>query len=850
MNRTNLWQLLFFLLPITLIAQDLPELMGITSKGGMNNTGTLYSLTPNGAEFKVRHSFGKTGPYELHGNITIASDGKIYGVTRNGGESLAGTIYRISPDSSDLEILHPFSETDGNQPFSAPIEGSDGILYGTTSIGGNFDLGIIYSIEKNGANFTVLHHCGESNGANPIGSLLESADGKLYGLANKGGIYNEGTLYRIEKDGSNFELLYSFDGVAEGRYPYGALIEDTDGILYGTLSSGGPMLGGSIFSIEKDSFDLSLLKTFGFSTDDGNFPYGTLMESVDGKIYGNTFSGGADFVGVIFSMEKDGSGYNLVYEFTPSKGGHPYYGNQLLEGPGGLLYGTTLRGGAADNGVIFKLNKTGAGFTLLHDFQNDGKNPFGGLGEINDRLYGTTSSGGNSDGGTIFSLDTAGTDYQKVYDFSRINEDGFFPSANLTQASDLNIYGSTQLGGDFGYGVIFTTAFDGSGYSTLYHFEKPTGGHPSGALLEASDGLLYGNASEGGNFNNGVIYRFDPVSQDYDIIHTFSDVGEIGAIPQGALIESDDGMLYGVAQSGGVFGAGTIFRLNKIGTQIEAIHHFQNNGNTGRTPLYRLHESTDGKLYGVTIFGGSTAANEDGTLFRINKDGSDFEILKLFETNENGIPSGPLVSNDDGYLYGTTTSGGINKVGTIYRISMSDATFETVHDFDVVNGISPQGILLPSPESDWIYGIARRGGAFDDGLVFRIFPDGSSFETLHTFEGTMDSGAWPDGGLLWRMPPVSVNENLPKLEGVSISPNPTTGPVKISFPSKLSNVNAELTIVNENGQSVFYKNGLFFLLNEQLKAESNNWKNGLYFINIKTEEGYFSDKTFMVGTRK
>lgn len=842
MNRTNFWYALLICIPFTLSSQEPPELMGITSKGGLNNSGVIYSLTPDGQDFKIRHSFGQVSPYGLNGGITLASDGKIYGATHNGGDFLAGSLYNVNPDGSEFNLIHSFTEDGGNQPFNAPIESSNGLFYGTTSIGGDFNLGIIYSVEKSGDNFTVLHHFGESNGANPIGSLLESADGFLYGLANKGGDFNDGTLYRIQKDGSDFELVHSFDGITDGRYPFGALIEDSEGMLYGCLSAGGPSLGGSVFKMDKDSFDILLLREYGFTIDDGNFPFGTLMEGSDGKIYGNTSSGGADFVGVLFSMNKDGSDYEVIHEFSPTKGRSPYYGNQLLEGSDNVIYGTTFRGGNKENGVVYKINMDGSDFGVLYEFQEEGILPYAGLIELNDKLIGTTSAGGDSDGGTIFSINKTDTAYQNIYDFSRTNQDGFFPTANLIQASDEKVYGHTTLGGEFGYGAIFTTEFDGSGFNVIYHFEKSSGSNPTGALLEASDGFFYGNASEGGDFNNGVVFRFDSESMDYDILHTFSDIGEIGAVPRGSLIESNDGKLYGVAQSGGVFGAGTIFRLNKNGSEMEAIHHFESNGNTGRTPLYQLFESADGKLYGITIFGGSTAANEDGTLFRLDKDGNNFEILKLFNAIENGIPSGPLVSNDDGYLYGTTTSGGINKVGTIYRISMSNGAFETILDFDVVNGISPQGKLLPSPVSDWIYGVARRGGANDEGLVFRLMPDGSNFEPIHVFDGTMDSGAWPDGGLLWRVAPVFVENNFPKLQGISISPNPSNGPVQLILDNESAFNSAELIVMDGVGKTVLRKEGNADLLNQTLKMQSTYWTEGTYFVSVKTGSGFFSGK--------
>lgn len=835
---------LAFLLITSAVAfsQNSPQLMGITSKGGSSNTGTIFSLSPDGKDFTLQHNFDEVGPHTVYAGLTLGSDGKFYGVTYDGGTAKSGSVYKVEANGSNFEVLHSFTINDGAGPRSAPIEGSDGNLYGTTTLGGDQSAGLIYSLDKNGGNFSVLHHFNGADGEMPIGALHESTDGFLYGMANQGGAYGDGTVYKIAKDGSGFSMLYSFLGIEDGRNPFGGFIEDSNGSLYGTLYTGGPDLAGSVFKIQKDGTGLQLLKTFNFDPNDGNEPYGTLLEASDGKLYGTTFSGGASYVGIVFSMDKNGGNYSILHEFNNIQGRNPFAGNQLEEGADGALYGTTQRGGTYENGVVYKINKNGTGFTVIHEFDGTGAKPYAGVTASNGQLYGTTSEGGNSNGGTLFSIAEDGSGFTELVDFSKTNVNGYFPTALPSLASDGWVYGSTQEGGDHGFGSLFRLKADGTYFETIYHFDGQSGASPSSSLLVGSDGMIYGTATYKGEFNNGTIFKIDPSNSAFSLLHTFSIVGELGALPQAGLIEGSDGKLYGATQSGGNTGAGTIFRLDKDGSNLEAIYHFVSNGNTGRAPRYNLLEGNDQLLYGVTVFGGSSSSDEEGTLFRLKKDGSNFEVLKNFNQTANGTPAGPLVSNHDGFLYGMTINGGNNLVGTIYRISTDGQTFETIHHLDVINGISPQGSLMSSPTGDWLYGVTKAGGEFDQGVVFRIKPDGSAFEKIHDFKGYANGGAEPNGGLVW-VSQASGNVEKDRLSGLSVVPNPTDGPITLIWENEFSiDKKATLNIYDESGKLLGNKTGDFVQLNAYLSGQSNSWNNGIYFLSIETNNGYFSKK--------
>ncbi len=843
MTRNALTLAFLLFTHILLQSQTTPVLMGITTRGGNANTGTLFSLSPDGQDYKLRHHFDPVGPHALRAGLTLGSDGLLYGASLRGGSSESGSIFRLNPDQGSFEPLHYFAESDGSEPHSAPIEGADGKLYGTTAAGGNHSAGVIYRMEKNGSNFTVLHHFSGTDGAQPQGILHEASDGRLYGMTIRGGTHEDGTIYRIEKDGTGFVSLHAFLGFTEGRNPLGGLIEDQEGVLYGNLSAGGPGLAGTVFKIQKDGTGFELLKTFNFSTDDGNQPFGTLLLASDGKLYGTTFSGGLSYVGIIFRMDRTGENYEILHEFTAPEGRNPFAGNQLTEGSNGALFGTTNRGGTFENGAVYKINKNGADFAVIHHFSNEGKQPWSGVIAANGKIFGTTSLGGNSNGGIVFSIREDGTSFELLRDLSRTNEDGFAPSAALVRAQDGHYYGTTEAGGDFGFGTIFRLQPDGSSLETVYHFDGLSGGLPQSELLAGTDGLLYGTASQMGAFSNGTIYKFDPLAGDFTLLHTFSLVGEFGASPQAGLIEGSDGKLYGTARSGGSTGAGTVFRLNKNGTGMEAIYHFIATATTGNTPAFTLLEGDNGMLSGVTIFGGGATGQPSGTLFRLEKNGSNFSVLKNFDLNENGSPAGSLVSPGDGFLYGMTINGGDNLVGTIYRIAADGQTFETIHHLNVINGISPQGALLPDPAGEWLYGLAKSGGEFDQGVVFRLQTDGSQFEKIHDFEGVINyDGSSPNGGMVWVAQPSANHEKQP-LTGLTVSPNPTNGPLHLSWSNAFpAGEKATLTVADATGKQLVKLKGNVRELDVLLSNRSQSWTPGIYFLRIETKQGFFSEK--------
>jgi uncharacterized repeat protein (TIGR03803 family) len=355
-------------------------------------------------------------PVSFSVSLVQGLDGTLYGTTKSGGSADLGTVFSIAPDGSAYSVLYSFTGSDGSHPMGGLIQGSDGMLYGTTyGIYGIPGTGTIFRIAPDGSGFTVIYSFDDSSATNARG-LLQGLDSMLYGATVAGGSGSCdggcGTIFKIATDGSGFTILYTFTG-PDGAHPYGGLIQGPDGTLYGTTSSGGPFEGhGTIFKIATDGSSFSQIYFFFFG-----FAPASLIQGVDGMLYGTTGGsyGGDSFIcgdtcGAVLRIAPDGSGIKGIHEFRGPDGLGP--GGLLLQGLDGMLYGTTVGGGSPECeledspgcGTVFRVAPDGSSFTQWYVFTGpDGSNPEGGLIQGPDGvLHGTTRFGGPGGLGVVF----------------------------------------------------------------------------------------------------------------------------------------------------------------------------------------------------------------------------------------------------------------------------------------------------------------------------------------------------------------------------------------------------------------------------------------------------------------
>src|SRR5438105_3344515 len=283
------------------------------------------------------------------------------------------------------------------------------------------------------------------------------------------------------------------------------------------------------------------IHSFGNPMSAGAGPRGQLLEASDGLLYGTTYSGGSNNLGVIFKVRRDGGGYAALLSFQAAA--FPYAG--VVEGSDGALYGTTFGGGTNTFGTVFKVNKDGSAFSILRHFSSgidDGGWPLAGLivGKDN-ALYGTTAAGGTSNLGTVFRLSTDGGGYTNLHQFTgAATRDGGGPFAALIQASDGMLYGATQNGGSNDFGTVFKVSTNGGGYSILHHFAGGSDGRlPLGGLVQANGGVLYGTTYYGAGGDLGIVFKLNTNGGNYGVVYSFAGGGD-GSGPFSGLVQGSE----------------------------------------------------------------------------------------------------------------------------------------------------------------------------------------------------------------------------------------------------------------------------------------------------------------------
>ncbi len=367
--------------------------------------------------------------------------GTLFGTASLGGNAGHGTVFAVNTDGTGFTVLHNFTNLDGNFPTAGLILSSN-TLYGTTQNGGNYDDGVVFALDTIGSNFTVLHHFTarnnapytNSDGGNPTAALILSGN-TLYGTAQDGGSGNVGTVFALDINNTNFTVLHHFTA---------------------------------------PEFD----SNYDLTNSDGANPNARLILSGD-MLYGTANRGGTGSAGTVFAVNTNGTNFTVLHEFaavnyltlTNSDGAYPQAGLILS---GDMLYGTAYQGGNSTFGAVFAVNTNGTVFTNLYSFTggSDGAKPAGELVLSANTLFGTASAGGDASvnilgNGTVFALNTNGTDFQVLYRFTAghynndpnnnalTNSDGAIPQAGLV-FSDNTLYGTAQYGGTWGNGTVFS----------------------------------------------------------------------------------------------------------------------------------------------------------------------------------------------------------------------------------------------------------------------------------------------------------------------------------------------------------------------------------------------------------
>jgi uncharacterized repeat protein (TIGR03803 family) len=341
-------------------------------------------------------------------SLIQATDGNFYG-TGQGGIHDQGQVFRMTPDGK-LTTIYSFCSqpncADGADPFSAPILGSDGNLYGVMAAGGNVNgTGTFYRLTLDGQ-FTKLYtFCsspGCPDGVFPTG-VIQASDGNFYGTTDVGGKFNVGTIFQISPTGQ-FKLLHTFCSqihCTDGENPNFPPIQGIDGNFYGATYSGGALGGGVVYKLTSAG-DFTVLHNFSRGYGENGTGPETIVQDTNGNFFGTTVFGGRKHdYGTVFEITSTNQ-FSVLYKFLRTDAVNPNMG--LILANDGNFYGMTQGGGANQEGAIYRITPEGAYTTLYSFAYPQGYDPFAGplFQATNGTFYGTTIYGPNPNFGTIF----------------------------------------------------------------------------------------------------------------------------------------------------------------------------------------------------------------------------------------------------------------------------------------------------------------------------------------------------------------------------------------------------------------------------------------------------------------
>jgi uncharacterized repeat protein (TIGR03803 family) len=765
---------------------------GTAYGGGGDQDGEVYKLTPAGL-LNILFSFNYTDGYNPNA-LAQGADGALYGTTFNGGTG-AGTLFKVATNGAFNNLLS-FNYTNGGfLPTSGLTPTQGGNFYGTTYEGGAFGEGTLFITTPAGVVTTLYSFSGGNDGSHPSAELIQATDGNLYGTATDAGAYGLGTVFRFAPNGA-LTTLVAFDGY-NGANPQAPLVQGADGNFYGTTQNGGASGNGVIFSISINSPSVQITgQPAGQSAFMGaNALFSVAVAGNPPLFYqwqknGSNLTDGLNisgsttgFLTVSNVSDSDVANYSVMVSNAASSVTSDDAFLAVIESPPQIVIPpasqtlsvgetavltvgavgdlpltfqwqfnqTNLTNGGGVSGVttssltISNLTQTSDGtysvivsnaiasasaaavltvypvsiggtvMTSLHWFTggNDGGTPNGLALGSNGLLYGTTQTGGSFNDGTVFSITTNGV-FTSLVSFDSTN--GSDPQAAVVQALDGDLYGTTDGGGTNSAGTVFRMTLEGS-LTSLYSFSNKSSVNPYTPLVQAADGDFYGATADADMPGDGNIFEMTS-NEAPSVIYSFTG-GQDGTTPIGALAQGNDGNFYGMTTGGGAYAHGGIFRMTPGGA-LTNIYYFK--GLTdGYNPIGALVQGTDGYFYGVTRRNTISGLAFYGTIFKVSSNGvfTTLYALNPFVNGDGEYPFAGLMQATDGNFYGTTLFSSSAENGTLFRISPAGA-FTTLAIFDGSDdGSQPEAALVQGPDGAF-YGTTTAGGPYGKGSIFRL----------------------------------------------------------------------------------------------------------------------------------
>ncbi len=728
------------------------NLYGTTDRGGAHNWGSVFEIVHGTTIITTLASFDYANGGEPHAALIRDPQGNLFGTTFDGGASTKGNVFKVAATTNTLTTLATFTGQNGSSPWAGVTRAANGDLFGTTFYGGSNNKGLVYKIASGSNTITPIASFNGTNGAYPVGGVTLDSAGNIYGTAEEGGAFNAGVVFTILSGGNVINTIASFNG-ANGKNASSSLKLDSNGNLFGVTENGGSSDNGTVFEVVSGTNTITTLAQFNGAN--GQFPIGGLTLDAAGNLYGTTNAGGTTNHGVVYKLSPvpaaDAGGPYYIpsaprtLDASKSTGATPLFYAWDLNGDGvftdvfgdkPVINAQTFRDlGVADGSHTISLQITDSnghvataaatvildsavtnGYTLasLSGF-TDGAHPTSNL--VRDsagNFYGTTYDGGENNLGTVFKLASGSNVLTTIASFNGTN--GSEPRAGLTFDSNGNLFGTTSGGGAFGFGTVFEIAKGANTLSTIASFNGTNGSSPIGGITFDSKGTIYGAADAGGANDRGTVFKIVAGSNVITTIASFNLTNGWG--PESGVIIDANGNLYGTTILGGANDYGTVFKI-AAGTNVITPITFD--GSNGANPEAGLTLDAKGNIYGTTTSGGG--GNGYGTVFKIASGTNVISTVAIFNITNGAMPTGAVILDAAGNIYGTTYGGGTGTSGggTVFKIASGSNVITTLANFDGAIGANPRASLLLDAAGN-LYGTTQYGGDSERGSIFKVSP--------------------------------------------------------------------------------------------------------------------------------
>jgi gliding motility-associated-like protein len=711
----------------------------------------------------------------------------LMGVTNTGGaEKGTGTVFTYDLNAGNFVHI---SESDGHGGVTAPVEkfidapkggavflASDGLYYITTYLGGAYNLGILYTYDIIKNETKILHHFNVATGYHPVEELVEES-GNIYGLTNFGGatadenLTNDGpgVFYKWNISMATYTVIDEFDEATSGTRPSGPLMKHSNGKYYGLTYENGPENGGSLYSINIAAGTDAIQMVRSIDRKEETAAVGGIVEDENGDIIVVTSSGQSlSEIGSITRYRVTDGFLIGSYVFKAAQKGQYGIGfNGIYKASDGNAYIYSIGGGDNGFGCLIRYNLSNAHFGTVHHFggSNESGQLFGRLKSFNGDLYGQRG-GDTAEGrsvfktsGSLFKINVIDASYEElVLDFK--NRSVFNPLESYYVGADGVVIGNAGQGGAANAGGLYTYTSSGD-FEVKIDYGSKNGTYFSGGLTTDGHGKFYGVAHQGGNYYSTTI----PGGGGLSVLDRIS--------------------------------VGTVFEYNYGDQSITSIHNFTGAVGFGKNPVIAPIVASNGKLYGLATSSPSTGGahnitdiNKTAVLYEIDAVTHAYKVLqtKAFTFGDgllshyfsSILESSPkvlhfttlkgiykydiadstltlvytmgnvkqgLIKAADGLLYGIASDLN-NNPGFLYSIHPTTNAFVNLHTFSAGAHPAGTGGLLVEAANGKLYGTTAAAGANDKGLLFSWEIGTTTFTNLHDFGATATDGATPTSGML------------------------------------------------------------------------------------------------------